>query len=330
MAVSDKKGFHLPILLLLLGIGGFAAYTFLNHHKRKKHESELDIELDVPLHHIPIPKTHSNRTDYFDFHGVPIPLDTYTNSRSFDPITVPNFRNKAKTLYKMGWVVPDFEDVSVTDVSQEAMTPYNPYYRRQLHRNPELTRVQNDSFSLFNDDARGDGFTSGLARSYNAYSPQVPPGHSVPIPINQDQQAAMFNEFGPNAPQPVNSTDPVFDAAVADTTSIPPVVVDPGNTVGAHVIGIQNQVLKMIIANTTSVNTILSNIDTIKQSIKQYGTKLRMAYEQVQVGNLSQDQFTQFLMQTVSDVANQLQLPLNPAFAATLSQSPFQPTSPAI
>lgn len=416
-----EKSFHIPFMLLLLaGVGGLALFSLNKIHDDKKHvkhhpHAELDIiteklELEKGEHPPPIPSSRANDVDKFHFHGIDVPNDKYNFGNDFDPITVPNFKKKTGTLYRMGWVVPNFEDVPTYQVDQESKTPFVPSYRHHLKNQPMLSRVLNDSYSIYNDDKRGDGFASyfGRVNSFNTssasssvggtpvgpsslisygstgvgaavgdsinvgggpadpytstgtpypspFGPPPPPGgvalwggtgpggfggagpppppffgDSPSIPINQFQQQNQLSEFGPGGPQPVNSTDPVFDAAVADTDSIPSIVVNPGDTAMPHIIGVMNQVLKMIISNTTSVNTVLSNIDTIKQSIKRYGHKLHEAYRQVQIGNITPIQYNQFLMQVVSDVSNELQLPLNPTFAAQLNASPFQPISPAI
>lgn len=294
--MSGKTEIHLPIIALLVGVAGIVLYSTFKNKPVKSSLAEEE-------------------------------LDHYTNSNSFDPITVPR-RDVIK--HKMGWTIPNFDEIKhpTTIMDQDSITPYIPNYGQDLRHKPSLARVSNDSYSPYNDDERGDGFTA-FARSYNAS-----PGFGMPppsIPINQYQEPmSSMSEFGPDGPRPVNSTDPVFDAAVSDTDSIPAIMVDPNSMADINIVNIQNQILKMIIANSTNVNTILSNIDTIKHSIRTYRHKLKGAYDQVQSGGITPIQLNQFLMQVISEISTHLQLPLSPQFTAQMNASPYQPVSPVI
>lgn len=209
---------------------------------------------------------------------------------AFDDVSVPiyNIPKPRNVKHAIGWTVPLVQDMpDVFPPSGEA-------------------RVSNDSYSNFDDTAREDGF-AGHSKAYAG----------LMLPSTPLDSAVM----------PVNSTSPITDAAIADTDTVPSVIVDPAN-MHPHIINIENQILKMIIANTSSLNTILTNIDTIKQSIHTYRHKLRLAYEQVQNRNITPIQFNQFLLQVISDISSSLELPLKPQFIAIMNSSPYIPVIP--
>jgi hypothetical protein len=216
----------------------------------------------------------------------------FNTGRSFDDIRVPifNIPKPRNVHHAIGWTIPFVHDL--------------PGVFPPSGNN----RVSNDSYSNFDDTAREDGF-AGLSRAYAG----------MMLPSTPMDSAVM----------PVSSTDPMVDAAIGDTDTVASIIVDP-SSMHPHLINIENQILKIIISNTTSLNTILTNIDTIKQSISTYRHKLRLAYDQVAQRNITQVQFNQFLMQVVSDIATKLELPLKPQFTAILNRSPYIPSTPFI
>lgn len=201
----------------------------------------------------------------------------------------------------------------------------NHHTRHHLQGHPRLmgmNRVSNDSYNVFNDDTRGDGFAGAAGEI-----PQSP--YSTPDAFNSPFSSQQQSQFvGGNAPPPVNSTDPLQTAAIGDTSTIPTIIVDPPMPDDIRVINIQNQILKMIIANTTSVKTILSNIDTIKDSIDTYRYKLHLTFQQLQLGNITPMQMNQFLIQVIQEIATNLQLPLKPEFIMQLGAAPYVPVTP--
>jgi hypothetical protein len=213
-------------------------------------------------------------------------IEYFNVGRDFDDIKVPMIHKHRNVLHKIGWTIP-----FTHQLGEDRFPPAGS------------VRVSNDSYSVFDDTAREDGFAGGAYAFAGSMIPSTP--------YSSDSL-------------PVNSTDPVLDAAIADTDSVPSIIVDP-HALTPKVIDLQNQILKMIIANTTSVNVILSNIDTIKQSISTYRHKLRLVYEQVQNRNITPIQLQQYLMQVISDISTQLQLPLSPQFTLMMNQSPFSP-----
>lgn len=229
---------------------------------------------------------HFKNKQSFFTHTKKPKMEYFNVGRDFDDIEVPMIHKHRNVLHKIGWTIP---------------------FTHQLEGFPpaDSVKVSNDSYSVFDDTARDDGFAG------NAYAFA---GSMIPsTPYTSDSL-------------PVNSTDPVLDAAIADTDSVPSIIADP-HTMTPKVIDLQNQILKMIIANTTSVNVILTNIDTIKQSIATYRHKLKLVYEQVQNRNITPLQLQQYIMQIISDISTQLQLPLSPQFTMMMNQSPYQPVT---
>jgi hypothetical protein len=213
-------------------------------------------------------------------------VEYFNVGRDFDDIEVPMIHKHRNVLHKIGWTVP-----------------FTHQLEHRFHPIGDGVKVSNDSYSVFDDTAREDGFAGNAYAFAGSLIPSTP--------------------YSPDS-LPVNSTDPVLDAAIADTDTVPTIIADPRD-MAPKVIDLQNQILKMIIANTTSVNVILSNIDTIKQSIATYRHKLKLVYEQVQNRNITPIQLQQYLMQVISDISTQLQLPLSPRFVMMMNQSPYQP-----
>lgn len=204
----------------------------------------------------------------------------------------------------------------------------NHHTRHHLQRRSpssiSMNRIGNNSYNLFNDNARGDGFAGAAGEIVQ--SPYSTPS-SFNSPFSSQQQSQFV---GGQAPQPVNTTDPLQTAAIGDTSTVPTIIVDPPVPDDVRVINIENQILKMIIANTTSVRTILSNIDTIKDSIDTYRYKIHLTFQQLQLGNITPVQMNQFLTQVILEIATNLQLPLNPSFIMSLGAAPYVPVTPLL
>jgi hypothetical protein len=214
--------------------------------------------------------------------------------RDFDDIEVPliPYPHKRENVHhKIGWTIP------FTHELEDRFPPVGSI------------KVSNDSYSVFDDTAREDGF-AGNTRAFAGILAQ--PGPMSPFDVENI---------------PVNSTSPTVTAAIGDVDTTPALMIDP-NVFTPRIIDAQNQVLKMIIANTTSVNTILTNIDAIKQMISTYRHKIRLSYEQLQQRNITPLQFQQFLMQIVAEITAKMELPLTPRFTAMLNRVPFVPVSP--
>lgn len=251
-------------------------------------------------------------------------------------------------LHKMGWTMP---------FSHELYDTHIPYHKYKYLEHKFITevdptlggRVSNDSFNVYDDARRADGFAN-FAHSFNvavagpptagasmAYGPMMGGAGGPPVPgmdpgMTPGADPGMDpNQITPMSPDPlpVNSTNPIMTASIADTDTIPAILVDPGGP-DNKVISLENQLLKMLIANAGNTNVVLTNIDTIKASIRHYRNRLKSIQEQMQMGSVTPPMFQQFLTQVISDIAQRLELPMNPQFTAQMNSMPYMPPSPMI
>jgi hypothetical protein len=252
-------------------------------------------------------------------------------------------------LHKIGWTMPFSHELYDTHI------PYRKYkfleHKFITEVDPTLGgRVSNDSFSLLDDARRADGFAN-YSRSFNvavagpptaggamAYGPMMGGPGGPPIPgMDPAMTPGADPGMDPNQitpvtpdPMPVNSMNPIMTAAIADTDTVPSILVNPSMIGDKKVISLENQILKMIIANAGNTNVVLTNIDTIKASIRHYRHRLESIQEQLTLGAVTPPMFHQFLMQVISDIAQKLELPMNPQFTAQMNAMPYVPASPMI
>jgi hypothetical protein len=186
---------------------------------------------------------------------------------------------------RMGWTLPKLED---EDEREESIIEG---YENQEEDSDPFGRVANSSYTPGIPDARGDGFAFAAGT--------VDPSGISSLPLT--------------------TTSPVVTGAASGT--VPPSITATSTSppVDPQLMDLQNRVLKMIIANTSNVQVILSSIDTIKAAIQTYTGRLSLLQQQQALGRIFPYQLTLYLMQIVNEIALQLNIPLKPVTMSPLT-----------
>jgi hypothetical protein len=181
--------------------------------------------------------------------------------------------------HKMRWTIPPLEKED----------PYE--YENEAEEDDTYGRVGNVSYTPGTDFARGDGFAFAAGT--------VDPSGISSLPLT--------------------TTSPVVTGAASGT--VPPSITATSTSppVDPQLMDLQNRVLKMIIANTSNVQVILSSIDTIKAAIQTYTGRLSLLQQQQALGRIFPYQLTLYLMQIVNEIALQLNIPLKPVTMSPLT-----------